>query len=214
MHRPTADPFAAAKSTARQSPPAVSIPLKALVQEAPSQVIAVEEFFSTPGSPRSRTASAQPAGHLNLCQVRFCQAVRLCVLADLFFFVGNNGNSGNSRMNIGRFCSQALGPDWEQVETGLSASRWNRSIVPSVPNCWISVGNARTRTNTACSHCSHCSRLFPTSLCRLRENIKGRVIGLFARAHLFHSGFTLPAEIGEPSELAGCAVEVQARGVK
>jgi len=138
IRRSTAAGFAGCKVHVKaKSLPAVSIPLKGLVQEgghlfgrtrrlvlspAPSQVIAVEEFLSTPGSLRSRTASAKPSGHPNLYQFRFCQAVRVCVLADVFFFVGNNGNTGNNLMNIGSFCSQALGKTgnkWEQV-SGLA----------------------------------------------------------------------------------------------
>jgi hypothetical protein len=49
---------------------------------------------------------------------------------------------------------------------------------------------------------------------KVQEPNSRRAIELFAQAHWFHSGYTLLVEITEPSELTGCAVDVQARGVK
>ena len=59
---------------------------------------------------------------------------------------------------------------------------------------------------------SQCSHWFPTFLCRLRDNIKGRAIDLFARAHWFHAGYTLLVEIAEPAELALNVLGIQTIG--
>src|SRR5208283_1130473 len=100
------------------------------------------------------------------------------------------GNSGNSGMNIGRFGSHLwtqTGNTWEQARAPI----WEPGdFVPSVPNRRTRAGNAQPRMNTGCSQCSH---LFPTFLCRLRENIKRRAIDLLFRNHWFYSEFAAVA---------------------
>jgi hypothetical protein len=49
---------------------------------------------------------------------------------------------------------------------------------------------------------------------KVQEPSSPKATEFFARAHWFHSGYTLLVEIAEPSELAGYAVDVQARGFK
>ena len=49
---------------------------------------------------------------------------------------------------------------------------------------------------------------------KVQEPSSRKAMELFAAGHWFHAGYTLLVEIAEPSELAGYAVDVQARGVK
>jgi hypothetical protein len=45
---------------------------------------------------------------------------------------------------------------------------------------------------------------------KVQEPSSRNAIDLFARAHWFHSGYTLLVEIAEPSELAGYEADLQA----
>jgi hypothetical protein len=49
---------------------------------------------------------------------------------------------------------------------------------------------------------------------KVQDPSSRKAIELFAASHCFHSGYTLLVEIAEPAELAGYAVDVQARDVK
>ena len=49
---------------------------------------------------------------------------------------------------------------------------------------------------------------------KVQEPSSRKAIELFAASHWFHAGYTLLVDLAEPAELAGYAVDVQARGVR
>jgi hypothetical protein len=70
------------------------------------------------------------------------------------FFAGNNGNSGNSRMNTGVFVFSRARSNWERREQIRAAT----CICSHFRGQGERTGNAGIRANIHCSRRSHCSR--------------------------------------------------------